>query len=104
MLQFGVDAVITPTTHLLNEQNRPKGNACESLETIAGYEIMSLLARGGMGIVYKARDQNLGRIVAIKTIAEGRHATPDQRDRFQSEAHAVARLSHPNIVAIHAVG
>ena len=57
-----------------------------------------------MGIVYKARDQKLGRIVAIKTIAEGRHATPDQLDRFQAEAHAIARLRHPNIIAIHAIG
>ena len=57
-----------------------------------------------MGVVYKARDLKLDRIVAIKTIAEGRHATPDQLDRFQAEAHAVARLRHPNIIAIHAIG
>ncbi len=63
-----------------------------------------MLGRGGMGIVYKARDQNLGRIVAIKTLAAGQYATPDQLDRFQAEAHAVARLRHPNIIAIHAIG
>ncbi len=57
-----------------------------------------------MGVVYKARDRNLGRIVAIKTMAEGRHATPDQRERFQAEAHAIARLRHSNIIAIHAIG
>jgi serine/threonine protein kinase len=57
-----------------------------------------------MGSVYKARDTHLDRIVAIKTIAEGRLATPEQRERFRSEARAVARLRHPNIIAIHAIG
>ncbi len=57
-----------------------------------------------MGSVYKARDLELERIVAIKTIAEGRFAAPDQRDRFRDEARAVARLHHPNIIAIYAVG
>ena len=57
-----------------------------------------------MGAVYKARDTELDRIVAIKTIAEGRFATSDQRERFRAEARAVARLRHPNIIAIHAIG
>ena len=104
MLQFGVDAAMTPTTRVLSEQARSNGDAYESIETIAGYEILAVLGRGGMGIVYKARDRKLGRIVAIKTIAEGRHATPDQLDRFQAEAQAIARLRHPNIIAIHAIG
>ena len=104
MLQFGVDHAITATTRFLEEHDRPNGHACKPIETLAGYEILSLLGRGGMGIVYKARDQKLGRIVAIKTIAEGQHATPDQLDRFQAEAHAIARLRHPNIIAIHAIG
>jgi tetratricopeptide (TPR) repeat protein/tRNA A-37 threonylcarbamoyl transferase component Bud32 len=69
-----------------------------------GHEILAEIGRGGMGVVYKARDADLGRIVAIKTIAEGQHATRAQRERFRSEAQAVARLRHPNIIAIHAVG
>ncbi len=56
-----------------------------------------------MGVVYKARDLKLGRIVAIKTIAEGRQATVEQRERFRAEAQAVARLRHPNIIAIYAI-
>ena len=72
---------------------------------IDGYrDLARVLGRGGMGVVYKARDLKLGRIVAIKTIAEGRYATPDQLERFRAEAHAVARLRHPNIIAIHAIG
>ena len=104
MLQFGVDAAITPTTHFLNRQDGLIRNAHEPIENFAGYEIIALLGSGGMGIVYKARDPKLGRVVAIKTIAEGRHATPHQLDRFRDEAQAVARLRHPNIIAIYAIG
>src|SRR5437879_2453164 len=57
-----------------------------------------------MGVVYKARDQRLGRVVAIKTIAKARRATCEQVDRFLREAQAVARLRHPNIIPIHAIG
>ncbi len=76
----------------------------EFLPEFPGHEVIAETGRGGMGVVYKARDRNLGRIVAIKTMAEGRHATPDQRERFQAEAHAIARLRHSNIIAIHAIG
>jgi non-specific serine/threonine protein kinase/serine/threonine-protein kinase len=68
------------------------------------HEVLAVIGRGGMGVVYQARDQKLGRVVAIKTIAEGRQATADHRARFQAEAQAIARLRHPHIIAIHAVG
>ncbi len=71
---------------------------------IDGLEFLDELGRGAMGIVYRARDRKLGRIVAIKTLAEGRSATHEQVERFQAEAHAIARLRHPNIIAIHAIG
>jgi tetratricopeptide (TPR) repeat protein len=67
-------------------------------------EILGELGCGGMGIVYKARDLELGRIVAIKTIAGGQAATSEQLHRFRAEAQAVARLRHPNIIAIHTIG
>ena len=104
MLQFGIDEAIAPTTHVLNDRDQPRMDAIDPIETVAGYEIIALLGSGGMGLVHKARDLNLNRIVAIKTLAAGQHATPDQLDRFQAEAHAVARLHHPNIIAIHAIG
>ena len=57
-----------------------------------------------MGVVYKCRDVDLDRVVAVKTIAAGQYATAEQLARFDSEARAVARLKHPHIIAIHAVG
>ena len=69
-----------------------------------GHEVLGRLGRGGMGLVYQARDIRLGRIVALKTLAAAQYATREQLERFLDEARAVARLRHPNIVAIHAIG
>jgi serine/threonine protein kinase len=67
------------------------------------HEVLGQIGREGMGVVYRARDVRLGRIVAIKTLAESKYATREQLDRFRDEARAVARLRHPNIIGIHAI-
>ncbi|HEY2840624.1 MAG TPA: transporter substrate-binding protein, partial [Pirellulales bacterium] len=68
---------------------------------LPGYEVLGELGRGGMGVVYKARQIGLNRLVAIKMILTGEHAGPRERARFRSEAESVARLQHPNIVQIY---
>jgi len=68
------------------------------------YEILSPLGAGGMGEVYKARDTKLNRFVAIKVLPESLARDPDALARFEREAHAVAALSHPNILSIHDFG
>ncbi len=72
--------------------------------TVPGYDILKMLGRGGMGVVYQARQVKLNRLVALKMVLAGVHAGTEQLARFQREAEAVARLSHRNIVQIHEVG
>jgi tRNA A-37 threonylcarbamoyl transferase component Bud32 len=72
--------------------------------SVPGYEILGELGRGGMGVVYKARQQNLNRIVALKMILAGNHESPDARVRFLHEAETIARLKHPNVVQVYDFG
>lgn len=74
------------------------------LPRIAGYEVESVLGRGGMGLVYRAKHLKLNRTVALKMLLSGAYASPQELARFLRESQAVAALQHPNIVQVHDAG
>jgi predicted Ser/Thr protein kinase len=78
-------------------------NTGPGMPVVAGYQILSVLGQGGMGVVYQAEQTGLKRLVALKMILAGSHARPEERARFRTEAEAVARLQHPNIAQIYEV-
>src|SRR5688572_9982920 len=71
---------------------------------LGSYEIVSILGKGGMGEVYRAKDTRLDRSVAIKVLPADLSADPERRQRFEREAKLISGLSHPNICALHDVG
>ena len=84
--------------------DRATGEAAGRLPAIDGYDVLNVLGRGGMGVVYRARHIRLNRVVALKVILSGSHAAEYELARFQTEAETIARLSHPHIVQVYEVG
>jgi serine/threonine protein kinase len=76
----------------------------QPMSVVPGYEVLDVLGKGGMGVVYRARQLNLGRIVALKTVLVGRMGDASVLARFEQEARTLAQLRHPNIVTVYDFG
>ncbi len=95
---------VEETSAALNGSDEPGLQPGTRVGYFGDYELPNVLGEGGMGIVYKARQLSLNRLVALKMIKASRFPSSDEVRRFQNEAEAVARLDHPNIVPIFEVG
>jgi tetratricopeptide (TPR) repeat protein len=116
MRQFAVDEALRPAAGPTVNASDPDAAGMGELSaaggtrkpapprSIDGYEILDELGRGGMGIVFKALERRLNRAVAIKTVSEATFTEPAHLRRFLSEAEVIARLKHPNIIPIYAIG
>jgi WD40 repeat protein/serine/threonine protein kinase len=93
------------TRELVNSQNSlDRIQDAPEWPQLPGFEILGVLGRGGMGIVYKARQVRLGRFVALKMIRAGELASPETITRFRAESRTLAQLQHPNLVQVFEVG
>src|SRR5512147_1766760 len=86
-----------PNNHLLNMASPSFHRG----SLLGRYEIMEQIGAGGMGVVYRARDTKLLRVVAIKVLASGAEVTEADRRHFQNEALSLSKLNHPNIATLH---
>ncbi len=102
-LLVGAPAIVSATRTAPGREVMPAADALPAA-LVPGYEVLGVLGKGGMGVVYQARHVALGRLVALKVLPHAEHAGADALQRFEAEAVAVARLNHPHVVQVYEIG
>ena len=101
---FELSRIVGPSNFATGEPETPKETAVRLPgRTVGDFELLQPIGQGGMGTIFKARDRRLGRIVAVKILAQ-HFAAPKDLKRFHSEARAAGALNHPHIVPVYEVG